>query len=511
VRQLCTIVAIAYLVCQCLASHAYAGTYDVQSCEENLRTPVHFHNWTLMGPSGHFGLDADCTAGPTRLASGSAVPPGTEGRLRFRVNHPLTIVEMTYRQHVFAPASVYPPNEWWWDFEQHVTGEDGVTRLAGQCPGQDNRCDEFYGGATVRDRRSLGFEWVLRCSASSAKACSWSEVRVLEATFKLEDPLSPKLMAPPGGGIFAGQSPVSGIQGVTFGASDAGSGLQRAVLEIDGATAAETTFSNRSPSCRPPYTVPEPCPSELTASMAVDTARYVDGQHQARLVVFDATGTNQTVYGPVSFISRNETLDSYCEVQDARRFQLHTPKKAVAYGSRLHFRASVKHAPGWEALLLTGAGRVSTLAAGTVSSRDHFSAKISAGRNRILRVAVRPPGHTGKFICSAPRRLRVRAKVSLRVSARRASNGRAITLEGRIYGQRKRRKALILQARAVGSPRWATVRVLRTRPDGRYRLRYRFRRTFATVTYAFRSQVRAERGYPYATGYSAQRRVRVVG
>ncbi len=77
-------------------------------------------------------------------------------------------------------------------------------------------------------------------------------------------------------------------------------------------------------------------------------------------------------------------------------------------------------------------------------------------------------------------------------------------LGGRLFGKANSRRPIVIQARAVGSRRWATVRVVRTQQNGRFSMRYRFLSTFKTVTYIFRAQARSANGYPYATGTSAR-------
>jgi hypothetical protein len=503
---------IAALITATLApTQALAATYEVHMCEEDVREAVPNTNWSLLGPAARFRLNTDCEASPTGLTSSGQVPPGAEGALQLSVPRPLMITEMKYRQLIRAPAAMHPPNAWWWDFEQRMMPERGANHMVGVCPGRDNWCDERYGGATIRDKRFSAFEWLLRCSAQSTAPCSDGEVQVLEARLKIDDPAPPNLVGQPSGAVLAGASNVNGTQTVVFEATDEGAGVYRAVLEIDGAIAAESGFNHENAACIAPFRVAQPCPRRVVGSLAVDTSRYVDGPHVARLSVYDATGANVAIYGPVAFTTRNATLDSYCGEVDAQRFQLHVPRSKLPFGRRWRFRARIDRGQGWSVVLLSGGSHVSSVATGTVGRNGRYEVRIPPGPSRTLRLAVRPQGSTAKYICSGPRRLRVKAKLALRVTPQRTTNGRSVRIVGRLSGERRGRKAVVIQARAVGNARWATVRVLRTRQDGRFRMRYRFHSTVGRVTYIFRAQVRSERGYPYATGTSRGRSVTVVG
>jgi hypothetical protein len=105
-------------------------------------------------------------------------------------------------------------------------------------------------------------------------------------------------------------------------------------------------------------------------------------------------------------------------------------------------------------------------------------------------------------------RLNVRAGVTLAVRPRRLRGGRVIRISGRVLAAPATGigKIVTLQARERGH--WRDFQSARTHRGGRYSATYRFSRA-ARGTFPIRAVVRADAGYPYATGRSRTVRVRV--
>ena len=57
--------------------------------------------------------------------------------------------------------------------------------------------------------------------------------------------------------------------------------------------------------------------------------------------------------------------------------------------------------------------------------------------------------------------------------------------------------------------KWRTFAVARSRRNGRYSFRYRFRNTYRTTTFKFRARARRDSRYPYLDGYSRIVKVKV--
>jgi hypothetical protein len=514
-RRACLFMLFCFVTLGLATSVATAGTYEVSGCEEDVREPLPKFGWILAGSPPQWGLQDNCEKSPTEVTVYDTTPPGAAGGITLKVPRPLSIVgyQMRVLEHAQAHLDFEP--RYWWNAEVRRTPVGGVSQQAGFCSGQYHACDSHYWRTPMTEQPPMEqMDWLLRCAPDSPNPCyggSGVGITFLSMRFRIDDPVAPVLAQSPAGAVLAGARDVSGVQTVGLEASDVGSGVFRAVLYVDGAPASEKTFDEVTPSCRAPFRAVLPCATKLASTLDLDTSQFVDGPHAATLTVYDATNTNSVSYGPVTFGTANHTFASYCAMEDRRRVRLSVPATAQRFGRAFRVSGAVSNAAGWEAVLLDGHNRVRAVASTNVSRRGRVSIRVPAGPSRALRLAVRPSGARSKYVCGRERRVDVRAAIALHVSPHTVSNGRAITIRGRLRGQSRGRRSIVIQARARQSSRWSTVRVLRTSPDGRYRMRYRFLKTFSTVDYLFRSQVRAEKGYPYATGRSATARVRVIG
>lgn len=514
-RRQIVIVALALLALG--PERAPAAPYEVQACREEVRESLPTTDWSTVGPSRDFGAETNCTSRPITAQPIGFGPtwPGGEGGLSFSVPKPLAIVGVKYRQLIHTSTSKYPPGQWWWDFESRQTTVDGKIYPTGQCPGEFvDGCSEAYGLISHTPiNRLTALHWMLKCNRRSVQACPHDvdvDISIYDGLFRIDDPESPTITGRPEGALFAGGTNLSGDQTVAFEAADLGSGIYRAAVEVDGAVLGETRLSQDTATCRLPFRTVQPCPLRTVNSVVVDTTRLADGQHDAYLKVYDASDHNVAVHGPVSFTTNNSTITSYCGSEDKARFQLGVPRRPLPFGKAWRFRARITDAAGWEAVLLDGKRMVSSLGAAVVSASGQLQIKVPRGPNRFVRLAIRPAGSRGKHVCSRSKLVRVRPKLTLSLNSPETTNGSSVTIRGRLFGDGASRKAIVIQARALGSRRWATVRVLRSKRTGRYRMRYRFRSSSPGTVYVFRSQARGERGYPYSTGTSSHRRLRIV-
>ena len=114
-----------------------------------------------------------------------------------------------------------------------------------------------------------------------------------------------------------------------------------------------------------------------------------------------------------------------------------------------------------------------------------------------------------RFAANAYVTVRARAQASLR-APRSVRVGRTFTLRGRLEGLRPGRvPALVAQGR-TGGARFQTFRLGRTRRDGSFRLRYRFRDPRSRGrTFSIRVLVLPRGGWPYEDGRTRTVRIRV--
>lgn len=104
------------------------------------------------------------------------------------------------------------------------------------------------------------------------------------------------------------------------------------------------------------------------------------------------------------------------------------------------------------------------------------------------------------------------AQVSARARAARIRNGRSAAFTGRVAAPIPAGGVLVaLEVREPG--RWIPVatsrRWVRTNAKGRFRLAYRFRRTFEPSTYRFRVVAAEDSAFAYTRGVSRTIAVRV--
>lgn len=147
----------------------------------------------------------------------------------------------------------------------------------------------------------------------------------------------------------------------------------------------------------------------------------------------------------------------------------------------------------------------------TTNSSGAFAAKLRHGPSRKV-VASYAGDRRFLGTVSAPAKLGVRSRVSLRVDPTASASGRSV-FSGRIRAKGARfgkaGKRLEVQVRVGGG--WRAVgKSFRTDRSGRYRLAYEFSGAYEQpVTYRFRAAVLRQRGLPYLRSTSRERSVTV--
>ncbi|HEX5926547.1 MAG TPA: hypothetical protein VFY45_22145, partial [Baekduia sp.] len=149
------------------------------------------------------------------------------------------------------------------------------------------------------------FEMRFTClDACTSRQTSWLRGWVSSASFDVRDD-----SAPAGGliGPSVDARTWSGVTHLGFNAADAGGGLYRAVLEVDGSEAAALPLS-RSPTCADigpdpnvaEFAAAQPCPMRIDGgTLDVDTRQLPQGEHSVRILLEDAAGNRSAIFGPV--------------------------------------------------------------------------------------------------------------------------------------------------------------------------------------------------------------------
>jgi hypothetical protein len=149
---------------------------------------------------------------------------------------------------------------------------------------------------------------------------------------------------------------------------------------------------------------------------------------------------------------------------------------------------------------------VKTLTTGT---HGHFTYAVDARATQDLRFVY--PGTATRLPAEDKVALLVAGRSTFVVSRSRISNGQTVTFSGRVQGRPlpPTGKLLELQVRLPGE--WETFRTIRSEPDGRWRIRYQFRRTCGVQRYQLRIRLPGEAGYGLSPGASRVLTVRVKG
>lgn len=168
-----------------------------------------------------------------------------------------------------------------------------------------------FGSFVTLDELGSGFTFGVYCPATGPCTQPFSDAgpegRIDHVQIDLEDTALPEITnSPMGTGLFNTSSPRSGSQLVSYTAQDAGGGLYRAVLRVDGQEVVSRAIDANDGRCQTPFVHRVPCKTgPVNDSFSFDTTQIPDGRHLVQLVVRDATNVNQAVYGPVEITVDN--------------------------------------------------------------------------------------------------------------------------------------------------------------------------------------------------------------
>jgi hypothetical protein len=542
-RLLCSMTSVVLLAVLVSTSAATAATYTVQSC----RTPTGAvapasdaaGGWAVerLGPSRD-ARDHCASADPALIGSiGGTLPVPVGTAVGWRFSAPAGTLVAAYRVLYSGYARPY-------------NGQNqGVIQVWGSDSGLD-ASHEGSGSVPQRwaGRDALHDRWVevlAWCDGPvGAPDCppyqQHSSFAIRRSEVVLSDDEPPGSSAPTGSA--AELSTWQGTQTLAFRATDSGSGVHQALLTVDGNVVQARTLDDWDGRCvdttagQRVFTYPQPCPSAVDAVFPIDASALPAGPHEVALQITDAAGNLRTVFAarrtmvgsgstigpgsdPAARGAANGDNASDSARLSARWTRTAKPMLSISYGSRGTIRGRLSTADHVgirnariELLAVIDARGGAPLDKGGARTRGDGRFTLVLPRNlssRRLVLIYRSHVNDTVAVASKALRLRVRAGVTLRISPRRARQGRSIRLTGRLVGGPvpPAGKIVELQARDPGS-RWITFRTLRTSTTGHYRGRYTFRRPGPAV-FEMRVRVRESSDYPYSTGLSRTVRVRV--
>ncbi len=510
------------LVLLCLVpATAQAGTYEVWGCAGPDGRPIAADGWGAEGTVAGSSTSNQCAAGQGLYAvlSDNVDLPANQSTLSWHFKAPADTRVVRYRLWRWAFASVgaegapmYILYQGKIQFDDSHIGdicsqfERCASRGVVSTPFSDANLVTSQPLADVRDLwMNVGCGGSGTCRAGAAPGDYSTGYRLYRSAVVLQDDTDPAFGAPPAGSLFAGGT-LAGSHGVSFSATDTGSGVQQATLEVDGTPAATKTLG-----CAPPYTATVPCKLSASETVTLDTATLTDGQHSVRLLLADASG-NSAAYGPFTITTAN--TPTTCAAGVASELVTTRDRRGtIAYGGRLNVRGTLAGAaPGTVVRVISEirGSRAARLIATpmTTDAQGRLSYRVPPGPSRTLRLAYRS-GSEATFRCSKPLAVNVRAPVTLAASPRIVSSGSRVRFSGRLRGGHVPRNGKVVELQAFERGRWRTFRTVRSNSKGAFNYRDRFSFRASGPTFPVRARVRADASYPFALGTSNRVRVRV--
>jgi len=514
-------VGLALIATQSVRS-ASAATYDVHACRLPNGTAAPALGWAATGPSTPGAvLSINCPGGAMtgRPADGTHAA-GTLHGFYFDAPAGTTIAGFDSASEGVVTTTLGGPPPWNWNYGTWGTVADTgrFADIAISC----GNCGPF--NAAWDNPLPVGLSRIifgLECDKYRLGACpaNGSHFTLRRVALHVEDLKPPQVLAG-SGTLLDTTAPLRGERNLTLQLRDVGGGLLKTRIDVDGQRLMEQPIADLRGTCKPPFVAPVPCNTAATVDLPIDTTRLSDGAHELSVRVFDATGVNSAVYGPIRVV-----IDNVADPVPPGR--LSCPRNAaMAVTRRLEHRVVRFGALTW----LTGrvTGPSSALRGATVALVDSSGVRMPVPVARIRRhgrfkLRLRPV-RQGQFrpvllstaaqpqACGRKVSLKVRAGLRFSVVPERLRNGQTMTMTGQLRALPvpATGKAVAIQARAKGAPSWTTVSLVRSDPRGRFKYRYRFRRTFERTTYEFRAVAPKERSYPYLAGSSPTRRAIVM-
>jgi hypothetical protein len=382
-----------------------------------------------------------------------------------------------------------------------------------------------------------------------------AEVELFAADITLSQPTGPTVSAVSGGLV---EDPtVSGTSDVAFHATDPGSGVYEAIVEIDGRVIEHEVVNEDGGRCHdaggttdglPAFLYTQPCPTEASADIPLDTTALTNGEHHLVVSVTDAAGNAATVLdreiavanqlpssppaptvcgqsAPASGQSAGQSpvLTAGWKGHKGARLRAHYGPAHTIEGTLTGPASTSGGPPGTAATSGARAGGApipnaqlevcelpayrgaptALIAAPRTAANGHWSLALPRNLPSVtLRIGYRRNPLEAQPAALQTLTLTVPAALNLHITPRTAASSGAIHFSGRLRGGPipPGGKQLVLEARSPGGS-WIEFHVIRTGPGGRFAYLYRFRLP-GPARYQFRVLCEAEADFPFATGVS---------
>ena len=338
----------------------------------------------------------------------------------------------------------------------------------------------------------------------------------------LRDSALPKFTASPDGSLLAGGA-LTGVRDVRVQATDAGGGLWRAALEVDGREVLSVPFDDRQGLCAQPFAQIQPCAASGDVTLRLDTAEPARRAHQASVVVSDVTGSNRAIHGPFAVRTVNDPVSCAPGKPGAVLAGGLGPARTRAAARRARPRGAARRParrrggrPGRRSGGRARAGRPRRRG----PRRAPRARDAGSRRPRVARAARRPVARPPARLPRRGRRHRAALHAHVppaRAGARDADaaprtlagSRRVVRLSGRLPRAFLPAGGKLVELQAFERGRWHTFKTVRTGARGRYATRYRFGAA-TRGTFPMRARVRRDAAYPFEPARSKSIVVRVT-
>jgi hypothetical protein len=527
------------------AAAGAAASYDVWSCRDPAGAPVRSGDdaggWRSAtyktNVAGGFVLEDQCPRGGSlnaSLASSNVQPAGANLSWRFAAPPSTSITRYEIDMDGFVRGVTDADG----DFGDLVVVRDGAVD-----PNYDFRWHGYAGhGPVARDMRRWtgspvgGFALFAACSGQvmpwsceADRKAGVAAFSVYRSTVTLEDREAPAVIAPATGDAVTNTT-WAGPTGISFGATDQGGGVYRMGIEVDGQVLSTVNLAGDPcrawPGTERTFLAPKPCPSSVGGVSTFDTKDLPEGVHTVRVLVEDAAGNQATVYGPTTKRLRktdpgpnNGTPAVDQAIIKAAWEGRESDLRSIKYNQQPVLRGQLLTAAGqpirdaFVRVTITRDARNSPpfeRESLTTNSEGRFRWRMPKGSSsRRIQLAYYQRVRDDQPVVVKTLRLQVAAGVTLRLSRTTALRGQSVRLRGTLRGRPlpKGGKVVELQARDPGG-RWITFRTVRANGKGAFSSRYRFRNP-GPARFQMRARVRRSGDYPYATGTSPIRSIRI--
>ncbi|MBJ7329682.1 MAG: hypothetical protein JHC95_07290 [Solirubrobacteraceae bacterium] len=352
---------------------------------------------------------------------------------------------------------------------------------------------------------------------------------VYAAEFSLRDADAPKVSNQTGR-VLGASGVHSGLEQLSFTATDAASGMYRALLEVDGKVSKTTSLGANDGRCvdagvdaSTPYEFlyREPCEKSVQHDFVIDTRTIPDGTHSVKVLVEDASGNRTSAWSTPDFVVRNAGEPSTgfgatgsgsggggatampCAGTSnglTARFTRNASRTiTVKYGQALTVGGRGPAGAGIDVFHVRGS-KVTPLGATAAAANGTFTDRIPTRYgNGTIRLC--GPGLVADL------NLKVKAAVSLKV---RISRNGLVRYSGRVPTGQIPKGGKIITVQGKAGPSWQTFALRRTDKKGRFKGRYRLRVVVRGARLKFRVRVPSEAGYPFVgvVGKAQTKRVR---